>query len=189
MKKLLLAVVLMAMVGFTNSMNAAGKMSLSIGPDVLLPMGDFGDVVSTGFGGSVRGQYDIDPMFSVGLTVGYYVWSGEDVAGISLPDAKGVPIRVFGKYYFMPEGSARVYGIAELGLFIASAQEVTIGGVTYTGESSTDFNYAPGIGVELPLGGGNTKIDISARYDAIATSGSTSGSFAGRVGINFGLGN
>ena len=201
MKKLLLAVVVLALVCGVGSTSYAGNIALSVGGDVLLPIGTFGDQVSTGFGGSVRGQYNVTPMFSAGLTVGYYTWSAKDltqggitIKGVSL---KGLPIRVFGKYYFMPEGGARVYGAAELGFFIATvtspAQTISVFGVSVTvpevSASETDFNYAPGIGVELPLGSGNTKLDISARYDGIATTGSTSGSIGGRVGINFGLGN
>lgn len=197
MKKLLAVVVVLVLVGGTAS--AEGKISLGVGPDVLLPMGTFGDAVNIGFGGSVRGQYDFTPMFSAGLTVGYFTWSAKDQTGglVKMPTLKGLPIRVYGKYYFMPEGGARFYGIAELGFFIASvtvpAQTITIGGFTYStpevSNSETDFNYAPGVGVELPMGSGNTKLDISVRYDGIATSGNTSGSLAARVGINFGLGN
>ncbi|MBI4535052.1 MAG: hypothetical protein HY708_02155 [Ignavibacteriae bacterium] len=202
MKKFVLAVVVLALVvAVGNVSSAAGKMALSVGGDVLIPMGTFADGASTGFGGSVRFQYDFTPMFSAGITSGYYTWSGKDqtvlgatIKGVSL---KGVPARAFGKYYFMPAGGARVYGIAELGVFFSSvtvpSQTVTIGGVSVTtpeaSASSTDFNYAPGLGVELPLGSGNAKIDVSARYDGIATSGSTSGSVGGRVGVTFGLGN
>lgn len=198
MRNLLLMVVVLAMVfAVTGSTNAQSKMSLSIGADVLLPMGTFGDAVSTGFGGSVRGQYDITPMFSAGLTAGYYTWSGKDIttAGVTVKGAnfKGIPIRVFGKYYFMPEGSTRVYGIMELGLFFSSVDipSQTIAGITVGGgsASSSDLNYAPGIGVELPVGSGNTKIDLSARYDGIATSGSSSGSVGVRAGVTFPLGN
>lgn len=206
MKKLLLAVVVLALVFSVNNLSmAAGKMSLSVGADVLLPMGTFGDAFSTGFGGSVRGQYDFTPMASAGLTIGYFTWSGKDqtIEGTTFtgPNFKGVPVRVFGKYYFMPEGEKlRVYGMVELGLFFGSTGDVTVANpfagfpgqpatVTVAGQSESDFNYAPGVGLELPLGGGNTKLDISVRYDGIATSGNSSGSIGARVGVNFGLGN
>jgi outer membrane protein W len=188
MSKILVAIVVCALVFSVSQSSAESKMALSVGGDVLLPMGTFGDVASTGFGGSVRGQYDINPMFSAGLTVGYYTWSGKDVAGVTLPNFKGVPVRVFGKYYFMPaDQKMRVYGIAELGFFFASVS-ATVGGVSVSA-SETDFNYAPGVGLEFPLGGGNTKLDISVRYDGIATTGETSGSLGGRVGVTFPIGN
>ncbi len=192
MKNLLLAIVVLAMVLCVGSANAQGKFDLGVGADVLIPMGTFGDAVSTGFGGSVRGQYNLSPMAAVGLTVGYYTWSGKDVSGFKMPNFKGLPIRVFGKYYFMPAGATRVYGIAELGLFFSSVDvpSQTIGGITIGGgsASSSDFNYAPGIGIEVPMGSGNTMFDASIRYDGIATSGSSSGSLGARVGVNFGLG-
>ncbi len=197
MKKLWIPIVVVAIIFAVGTASAQSKISLSVGGDVLIPTGDFGNAQSTGFGGSVRGQYDVTPMVSVGLTAGYYTWSGKDytqggvtVSGVTF---KGVPVRVFGKYYFMPEGEkARVYGIAELGLFFWSVDvpSQTIGGYTFGGgsESSSDFNYAPGAGVEVALGSGNTKLDVSVRYDGIARSGSTAGSIGGRVGVNFGLG-
>lgn len=195
MKKLLLVFVVMALVvAVAAPSNAQGKMVLSVGGDFLLPMGTFGDAYSIGFGGSVRGQYNFTPMLSAGLTAGYYTWTAKDVAaGLVKPTFSGLPIRAFGKYYFMPEGGTRVYGIAELGMFFWSSEvtlpSFTFGGVTIGGgkQSATgsDFNYAPGIGVELPAG--KMVVDVSVRYDGIATSGSSSGSLGARVGVNFGL--
>jgi len=207
MKKLLVSVVVLAMlVGMSSSSMAQGKMALSVGGDLLLPMGTFGDVASTGFGGSVRGLYNINPMAAVGLTLGYYTWGGKDLSGgtgvtYTGGGLSGIPIRAFGMYYFMPEKEKiRVYGILELGFFISSVSDVTIpaqdlgGGFvipaqTVEGGSSTDFNYAPGIGAEFALGSGSTKLDVSVRYDGIATEGETSGSIGFRVGVNFPLGN
>jgi outer membrane protein W len=199
MKKLLLVVVALALVGFVSaSSNAEGKIAISVGGDVLIPMGTFGDAQSTGFGGSVRGQYNVTPMFSVGLTAGYFTWSGKDrtIGGVTVKGGtfKGLPVRAFGKYYFMPETEkVRFYGIAEVGMFFGSvdvpAVQTPFGPIGGGTASSTDFNYAPGIGVEFGLGSGNTKLDISARYDGIAASGGSSGSLGARVGVNFGLGN
>jgi hypothetical protein len=60
-------------------------------------------------------------------------------------------------------------------------------GVTYGGgsasASSTDFMYAPVVGVEIPAG--KVAIDVSVRYDGIATSGSSTSNIGARVGVNF----
>jgi hypothetical protein len=206
MNKLMVVIAVLALLFSAGQSNAESKMSLSVGGDVLIPMGTFGDVVSTGFGGSVQFQYNVTPLFSAGLTTGYYTWSGKDFTeeGVTItgPNFSGLPVRVFGKYYFMPESQKmRVYGIAELGLFFGSTGDVTIDNplyglvpgepqtITSPGGSTSDFNYAPGIGVEFPLGGGNTKLDVAVRYDGIATSGETSGSFGARVGVTFPIGN
>lgn len=201
--KIILPLVLVGavLVGSSSTASAAGNMGLSVGGNVLLPMGDFGDAASTGFGGTVRGQYNVNPMFAVTLTTGYLIWSGKDqtVAGITIEgfDLKGVPLLVGGKYYFMPAGGARFYGIAELGLMFSTvtipAQTFTIGGISFTtpevSESSSDFTFSPGVGVEIPLGGGNSSLDLGAHYLSIGTSGSSSNSVGFRAAINFGLGN
>lgn len=199
MKKIFAVVVAFALLALMSAgSNAQGKIALSVGGDVLIPMGDFGKAHSTGFGGSVRGQYNITPMFSAGLTAGYYTWSGKDqnLGFITVKGGtfKGVPVRAFGKYYFAPESEqVRFYGIAEIGMFFGSVDVPPIntpfGPIGGGSASSTDFNFAPGVGVEFGLGSGNTKLDVSARYDVIATSGSSSGSLGARVGVNFGLGN
>lgn len=202
MHKLFLPLLVLAVLLFTTAGMAESKIALSVGGDVLLPMGTFGDGYSAGFGGSVRGQYNINAMASVGLTIGYYTWSGKDIGGFTVPTFSGLPVRVFGKYYFMPEGEkVRLYGIAELGMFFGSTADRTVDNplfgiipnqpqtITQEGGSGSDFNYAPGVGVEFPLGGGSTKLDVSLRYDGIATEGSSSGSIGGRVGVIFPIGN
>ena len=194
MKKLLLAIVIVGLiVAISAPSSAQSKMSLSVGGDVMLPLGTFGDVFSLGFGGTVRGQYDFTPVISGGLEVGYFSWSSKSVTAPAVaPTFHGVPVRVFGKYYFMPEGAKmRFYGMAELGLFFGSTSvtlpSYTILGVTYGGgsasASSTDFMYAPVVGVEIPAG--KVAIDVSVRYDGIATSGSSTSNIGARVGVNF----
>jgi hypothetical protein len=198
MKKSLLVVAVLALAGLTAvSANAQEKFNLGVGADVLVPVGDFGDGYKIGFGGTVRGQYDFTPMLSGGATLGYFTWSAKDVpAGVTAPSFSGLPIRVYGKYYFMPPKTPRVYGMFELGMFFWSWEyevpSYTIGGQTFGGgtisETGSDFNIAPGFGVEIPAGS-NMMMDISGRYDVIMTSGSSSGNLAVRVGLNFMLGN
>lgn len=186
----LVVVLALLMVGTAS---AQSKMSVSVGPDVLIPIGTFGDAYSIGFGGTARGQYDVMPNLGVGLTVGYFTFSykGDVPAGVSKPSFSGVPVRVFGKYYFMPAGKQlTVYGIMELGFFFSSVTvpSVSIPGFGTVGggsASSTDFSYAPGVGVELPAG--SLKLDFSVRYDGIATSGSSTGNLGVRAAVNFAI--
>jgi hypothetical protein len=183
MKRLLLVVaVLFFVAAVTVPASAQGKFSLSIGGDVLVPMGTFGDAYSIGFGGSARGEYAFTPEVSGGATVGYYTWTAKDVpAGDSKPKFSGVPVRVYGKYFFMPPNTPRVYGMVELGLFFWSS---SVASYSTTG---SDFNFAPGVGIEIPAGD-KVKMDLSARYDLITTSGETTGNLGIRAGVNFVLG-
>lgn len=168
---------------------------LGIGAEVLVPTGTFGDAYKIGYGITARGQYNFTSMLSAGATLGWDTWSAKDVpAGFSAPKFSGVPFRVYGKYYFMPPKTPRVYGMLGLGLFFWSS-EVTlpaysIGGATFGGSTvsttGSDFNLAPEVGIEIPAGG-NVNMDLSARYDMIMTSGNTTGNLGIRAGVTFGL--
>jgi hypothetical protein len=176
--------------------SAMGKFSAGVGGDILLPVGNFGDVFSIGFGGSARGEYAFTPMLSAGLTIGYYTWTAKDVAaGLVKPSFHGLPVEVYGKYYFMPAGKLRVYGQAQLGLFFWS-QELSIAAITIPGfgtigggsvsTTGSDFALAPVVGVEIPAG--KIDVDISARFDVILTTGSSTSNLGARVGVNFPIG-
>ncbi len=197
MKKVLLGfVVLILAVSFTTPMNAQGKMAWGVAGDLMLPIGDFSNAVKMGFGGDGRFQYDLTPMAALHGTVGYFTWSGKDItdpftgATASGPSFKGFMIRVGGKYYFMPAGKLRVYGLAEIGLFFSSTEAPTIqtpfGTIGGGSVSNTNFTYAPALGVEIPAG--KINVDLSVRYDGIATSGSTTSNIGFRAGVNFPIG-
>ena len=192
MKKLMLTIVILAMVCAMNSFSLAKGGALGFGADVLIPIGDFGDFVGTGFGGSVRGQYNVTPMFAITLTSGYYVWGTEEftesVLGVPVTlevGFKGVPLLIGAKAYFMPNPGPRVYGMGELGVFFgtATADASVLGQTVEVSESSTDFAFAPVLGVEIPVGpSGSTTIDVSARFFGISTEGESSNSIGGRIG-------
>jgi hypothetical protein len=177
--------------------SAQGLISLGIGADVLVPTGTFGDAYSIGYGVSARGEYTFLPMVTGGVSLGYNTFSAKDVpAGYDKPKFSGVPFRVYGKYFFMPPHTPRVYGMLEMGLFFWSESVSlpayvvpgygTIGGGTRS-DSGTNFNLAPVVGVEIPAGG-NLMMDLSARYDIIFTSGNSVGNFGIRAGVQFPVG-
>jgi len=192
-----IAVVLLLVAVVASPTFAQKKMNLGVGADILLPIGDFGNAYSLGFGGSARFQYNFTPVIGAGVNIGYYTWSAKSVAaGAVKPTFSGLPVRVYGKYYFMPEtAKARFYGMAELGLFFWSSKvtlpviNTPIGPIGGGEQSATgsDFNACPVVGVEFPLG--SLTMDVSARYDMIFTSGSSTGNIGARVGVNFPIGN
>ena len=190
MKKVLFfALVAAVLVGFTNSVQAEGKFRIGVGGDVMIPTGDFGDGFSAGFGGTVCGEYMVSPMASITLKSGYWTWSAKDLPAGFDAKLKGVPVLAGVKYYFMPEGSTRVYGQGELGMFFATVDAtVVIGGVSYSGSSSeSKFSFAPAVGVEFAAGS-SVNVDVSARYLIISTDPS-SNSIGFRAGVNFAVGN
>jgi len=190
MKKLALVAIVMALVCMMSaSASAQGKMAVSVGPEVLLPMGAFGDGYGVGFGGTAQFDYSVMPMLVLTGKAGYLTWSAKDAPSGVSASYGGVPFLVGAKYFFMPEGKVRAYGHFELGFMFGS---VSVSGSapgvgSYSGSvSSTDFAINPAVGVEIPAGAKGA-IDISARYFMIMTTGNSSGNLGFRAAYKFAI--
>lgn len=137
---------------------ASAQGRFSVGPEIALPMGDFGDVSGLGIGGTVRYEAPINDNLSWMGTAGYIGFAEKDDLGVKVSI---IPIQAGLKYYFT-ESFSGFYAGAELGANIVKAK------VDFLGESFSDsetkFGFAPQIGYHLSV------IDISARYQIIADS-------------------
>lgn len=159
MKKVLLAAVAVLTIS-TASFAQSGRFS--IGAELGLPMGDFGDGFNTGFGGSLR--YEMPMGDNIGLTgtVGYLMFSGKTPdgapSGYDAPSLSFIPIMLGAKYYLQEQQS---------GFYPA----VAVGMTSWTSdaegaESNTDFTWAIGAGYHLD------NLDFGLNYNSIATEGS-----------------
>ncbi|MCX6232369.1 MAG: outer membrane beta-barrel protein [Bacteroidetes bacterium] len=140
---IVLAIVLIA--GFTSKSSA--QISIGAKAGIALPMGTFGDGYKMGFGGAALGEYSLNENMSIGLSIGYYSFSGKDFFdGISLSI---IPIVADFKYYFADKGFMPYVG-AGLGMYMSSTSDYskTVYGVTITvpGGSSSDFGFSPKVG-------------------------------------------
>ena len=79
MKKSLLSIALVLGLVSTTLVTNAQNGRFSVGAELALPMGDFGDAASTGFGGSVRYEYPVNDNIGLTGTVGYLIFSGKTV--------------------------------------------------------------------------------------------------------------
>ena len=179
------AIVLMSTTLFAQN----GRISL--GAELGLPMGDFGDAASMGFGGSLRYEMPMGDNLGLTLTAGYLMFSGKDqeIFGIEIEGADWsmIPIQLGAKYYFT-EQQEGFYGMVELGVHAMTvttpSYSTTFLGVPVTvpesSASSTELSYAPAIGYHL------ANIDIGLRYQMIATEGSTTSYLGFRLAYVFG---
>jgi hypothetical protein len=173
MKKLLVAFVLLGLIALSSSASyaQAGKINFGVGADVVLPIGSFSDAYNIGIGGTVRGQYMINDMISLMATSGFISFGGKDVGGFKFDSGSMIPILVGGKYYFPGSSNMKFYGAADLGLSIFKVSTPTVTTIlgTFGGSaSSTEFTFQPHVGMEMPLGSGNTKLDIAARFQVVS---------------------
>lgn len=174
MKKVLVVLfALMCVVGTAN----AQQIKLSVGPEVALPMGTFGDLANIGFGGTLRAEYPVAPNMNLMLTAGYLMWGGKDILGVKT-DYSAIPILAGAKYFFAPG----IYGMAEVGLhmFSTTLKHPLFGEVS---GSSSEFGGSAGIGYEAALSP-TVGLDLNAKYAFVASDLSY---IAARVGVKFGL--
>ncbi|MCK9329956.1 MAG: outer membrane beta-barrel protein [Candidatus Cloacimonetes bacterium] len=163
-KRNVLVVVLMlalTTVVWANQLSFGGNVAIA------LPMGDFGDVVDTGFGLNLRGNYHLEnnPALVPTFSIGYLMWSGEESFGSVKWEYNYscVPVKGGAKYFFADTG---VYGMLELGLYFFSIEvEVPMSdwksqkASMTVSDDETEFGFAPGIGYQHNL---NEKLTLDA---------------------------
>ena len=174
------AAVALIVTAFTTNANA----QFSAGLDVALPLGDFSEASSFGFGASVAYDFPLSDQMSVGGQAGYTLFPAKTPDGA--PDDysasyANIPILGNFKYYFA-DNTNGFYGMASVGISIFSSKieytyesfEFVNGNFVTTEEtfkadnSGSYLTFAPGIGMIL-----NEKIDLSARYMFISSEGSS----------------
>lgn len=149
---------------------------ISLGAEIAMPMGDFGDLANVGFGGSLRYEHPLGDNFSFTGTAGVISFGGDEViSGVpNIAEYKYtttsvmIPIQVGLKYYgTVMEG---FYGHVEAGVHInefTTKVEYTLNGSTTSSDntdSQTNFSLAPGIGYHL------ANLDFGVRYQMIFVS-------------------
>lgn len=150
------AVVLAIALAFSFALSQGGpgrgKSSLGVGAEVSIPTGDFNELAGTGYGGFARYQYGMDAKTAFMLTLGYTVWTEEELgAGATIkPEAFRIAA---GSKYFLAKG---FYGSLEIGTDIYTFTRTgTLLGV----EGSTwRFMLPLGLGYEM------SGFDLSAKY-------------------------
>jgi hypothetical protein len=152
MKKL---VVMMALIAASVSF-ASAQGRFSVGAELGLPMGDFGDISGLGIGGTVRYESAINENLNWMGTAGYISFAEKDDYGVKVSI---IPIQAGLKYYFN-ESFNGFYGGAQIGFNIVKAKTDFLG--ESVSASDTEFGFAPEIGYHLSV------IDISARYQVIS---------------------
>ncbi len=183
MKNLLLAFAAVAL--FATSSSFAQKINFGIGADIALPMGNFGNLVSIGIGGTAKVYYPLkDELIVLTGTAGYMTFSGKDVVSggqtVNAGSWSMIPVLVGARYYFAPlSAKFRPYGGLDLGMIFSSYKVpgYTILGQTFGGGSvsGSDFTYQPQVGFVA------SQFDVAVRL--LGISGATC--VAARIGYIF----
>lgn len=178
--KQLFSVILLAVL-FTGFINAQSQW-VSVGGNLALPMGGWGDNANIGFGGTATYERSFTPNIVGQVYAGYLNFGGESVGDFSYSFSM-IPIMVGGKYYFQPGKGLYANALLGVHMFSVKVPEYTFFGVTYGGgsETSTEFSLGVGAGYEMPMG--KNALDLSAHFMIV----SDANYIGARVAYKFGL--
>jgi|JI6StandDraft_1071083.scaffolds.fasta_scaffold22236_2 hypothetical protein len=160
MRKLFLATLVFVSFSMANaqSKTSGGKLTFGAGPVLSLPIGDFGQAYSLGYGAEFQLTYEASTNFQGFAQVGYSSFSIKSSLGSG--STGFLPILVGGRY--VSNGLSFGAGIG-------------YGSFSGGGSSSGGFAYSPQVGYSFG------KSQLIGSYNGISTSGSTS-SF---IGVKF----
>ncbi|NNG27063.1 MAG: hypothetical protein HKM87_06025 [Ignavibacteriaceae bacterium] len=156
--------------------------------DATLPMGDFGDSWSTGFSAHAMVGYMIARSLLLNVSAGYVTFSEkESVEGVD-QSYSWIPIFLGLNYVFNPGKKFMPYLGVALGMyFISYSITQTIFGQTYDfSGNDSEFGITPRLGAYF-LVSAAILLSISAEYNMIFTSGSTTSAIGVLFGAMFAL--
>ncbi|MVN90869.1 hypothetical protein [Mucilaginibacter aquatilis] len=177
MKKILLTLTLALLVTASFAQRKRSSAAkLGIGLDFGVPIGDFADIHSIGFGGAGKAELPLSSNFFFTVTAGYISYYYDKPVRDAIKAVGGdtylgfVPLKAGGKYYFSPN----FYGEGEIGARIGTNKG-----------TGTAFVYAPGLGFSFPVSNGHD-IDFGARFEGWTVDANAQ-QFVFRIAYKFGL--
>jgi hypothetical protein len=161
---------------------------ISVGAELLLPVGDLAESASMGVGPSAGFEYPTSERSAVTLQLAYDFLTPKEDENDVVDSWTYMPIQLGGKWYFK-DPQAGLYGALQVGMHnvVYKSNEVDLGPILGTVEATTEsevfFSWALGAGYQL------SKIDIGVRYNSLADDSGIKRSYFGfRLAYLFNLG-
>jgi hypothetical protein len=139
---------------------------VSLGLEIALPMGDFGDAYGLGYGLSVGYEHPLGDNLALGAQIGYIMLSPKEEIKDFIKSSSMMPLQVAAKYYFSEQQNG-AYAMALIGVHNSSVttEDIDLGPFgTIEGETVSNTNLSFGLGAGFVV---NNKIDIALRYNII----------------------
>lgn len=134
----------------------------SAGLEIALPMSDFSDAFSLGYGISGAYEYGLTDNIGVNATAGYILLSPASKVKDIVKSGYMVPIQVGANYYF-DKAKSGLYAGVKVGVHLVGSKtkDITTAGITVSGTSTsnTDFGFAPQVGYFI-----SENLSVDVRY-------------------------
>lgn len=171
MKKQLL--LLGAAVLFAFNVGTAQDSGVSVGLEIALPLGDFGEFATLGYGASAGYELGISDNLSATARAGYILLAVDSELDGFVKSMAMIPIQAGVRYYLDEVGSGIHAGL-QVGVHSMSitTEDIEILGTTIEGttESETDLSLAPTVGFHV-----TDQIDVAARFNIILSADDDTG--------------
>ena len=181
------------------SLQAQKRNSMTIGVNaaVSIPMGDFNDVATMGFGLNGIFLYGVSDVFEIEGELGFVSWNGDKVEIASTvveatESSADIPILAGIRYYF-PQRNLKPYATAKLGMhiFTSSSTKTEVKGVedieaATKGETNVFFGFVLGGGAVYEVSKGFL-IDGALNYNIINGTPDSFTHLTLQIGVLFGI--
>ena len=151
-------------------MSVAGVAQIgpvSLGAELALPTGDFGESYPLGYGASLGYEQPIGEKLGVTLQVAYIMLGIDDEVSTFIDKSSMMPIQLGAKYYLKERG-AGLYGHVQVGVHSLSVttKDLDLGFPgPFPGTTSSESYLSGAVGLGYML---SEKIDVGVRYNIIA---------------------
>jgi hypothetical protein len=177
MRKIFLTIAIVIITLTTHAQK--GNNSIVFGAEAGIPLGEFGDICTAGFGGFAKGLLGVGKAGQVSITSGYTIFNVKSdlrqMLGVDKSSIRILPI-LFGYRHNMKG----LYMEPQIGLGIFSAK-ASVGNVSAT-NSENVFSWGFGAGYAVPNG-----VDFGVNFCGGAKDGSTDSWISFRLGYNISL--
>jgi hypothetical protein len=161
MKKLLFTILSIGILSYS----ASAQFHVELGLNFNSPQGDFADQYDLGVGAYIEPKYALNDNIDLGLLIGANGFAGatQSIGGVTTSAEAITATTVLGTatYRFTSSGITP-YGGLGLGIYAFKAAEISVGGgAAVTGESNSEFGFAPRAGVYLG------RLNLGAAYNIV----------------------
>jgi len=153
----------------------AQNNQISLGVDLGIPLGDFGDFASFMIGPTAGFELPVSDNIGITLQAGYLLITPNSDVKDLVKSMSAIPAQAGVKYY-IGENQEGLYIHGQAGIHSMSlkTEDIEILGTTISGSttSSTNFSWGIGGGFQLP------KLDLGIRYNSISPDSDADGASA-----------
>jgi len=150
----------------------AQSNQISLGVDLGIPLGDYGDIASLIVGPTAGFELPVSDNIGITAQVGYQIILVNSDFSDFIASMSAIPFQAGVKYY-VADNQEGLYIHAQAGMHAMSvkSEDIDLLGTTIEGETTTNTNFSWAIGAGFQM----DKLDLGLRYNVISANSDVDG--------------